>query len=167
MILDQIAQMVSRELDVDIYDNTRKREVVNGRVIYYRLAREFTPLSLREIAEIFKRHHATALHGYRSFSNFRLQPKIYYKELEAYERISKVLSKMKPEKKNKTKLEQIILEKEESWKKIFDFHLKVIEESLHERDQIEEKYDKLKRKHNNLMKYFSKYEPNAFDKYAV
>jgi hypothetical protein len=166
MILEEIAKMVSRELDVDIFKNTRKREVVYGRVIYYRLAREYTPLSLREIGSLFNRHHATALHGFKLFSAFRMQPKLYSKELDAYDKISKVLSKMKPEKK-KTKLEQIILEKEEEYNRIVMFHVKKTEEALHERDQIKEEYEKLKNKHNNLMKFFSKYESTAYERYAV
>ena len=111
MILNNIAEMVGKELKVNIYQKTRKQKNVFARVIYYRLAREYTPYSLQRIADVFNKDHATALHGFRTFDNFKLQPNLYQRELAAYKTIAKVLKKVKV-KKNETHIEKLIRDKE-------------------------------------------------------
>lgn len=111
MILDNIAKMVQEELNVNLYEKTRRQKVVYARVLYYRLAREFTPYSFQRIADVFNKNHATALHGFKSFESFKIQPSIYRQELRAYENISEVLKKVKVT-KEETHIEKIIREKE-------------------------------------------------------
>lgn len=111
MILNNIAEMVGKELKVNIYQKTRKQKNVFARSVYYRLAREYTPYSLQRIADVFNKDHATALHGFRMFDNFKIQPNLYQHELAAYETIGKVLKKVKVSKKE-THIEKLIREKE-------------------------------------------------------
>lgn len=111
MILNNIADMVGEELKTNLYQNNRKQKVIYARVIYYRLAREYTPYSLQRIADVFNKNHATALHGFRTFENFKLQPNLYQRELAAYKNIANVLKKVKVS-KNETHIEKLIREKE-------------------------------------------------------
>lgn len=111
MILKDIAGMVGEELQIDLYQKNRKQPVIYARVIYYRLAREYTPYSLQMIADVFNKNHATALHGFKMFENFKLQPKLYANELKAYKNIASVLEKVKIDKKE-THIEKLIKQKE-------------------------------------------------------
>jgi len=111
MILDNIAEMVAAELKTNLHQNNRKQRNVLARAVYYRLAREYTPYSLQRIADLFNKDHATALYGFRMFDNFKLQPNLYTRELQAYETIGKVLKKVKV-KKNETHIEKLIRYKE-------------------------------------------------------
>ena len=111
MILNNIAEMVGTELKIDLHQKNRKQPVIYARAIYYRLAREYTPYSLQRIADVFNKNHATALHGYKLFENFKMQPKLYAQELQAYKNIASVLEKVKVEKKE-THVERLIREKE-------------------------------------------------------
>jgi len=56
----------------DIFEDMhrRKRELVFRRFVTMYLLRKFTKLSLAEIGFIFGKDHATALHGYRTISDY-------------------------------------------------------------------------------------------------
>ena len=150
MILDNIAEMVGKELNVDLYDKSRKQRVVQARVVYYRLAREFTSYSLQRIADVFNKNHATALHGYKSFENFKLQNKLYSQELKAYENISEVLQKIKLDKKE-THIEKLIREKEEAEQ---------------QRDQAIEKASKVEYRLHRLVSFLNGYyKTDKYNKY--
>lgn len=110
-ILKDIADMVAADLKTNLYQKNRMQRNVTARAVYYRLAREFTPYSLQRIADLFDKDHATALYGYRMFENFKIQPKLYQRELESYETIAKVLKKVKVSKKE-THIEKLIRDKE-------------------------------------------------------
>lgn len=151
MILNNICEMVSNELKVNLRERTRKQRNVFARAIYYRLAREFTPYSLNKIADELDYDHATAIHGIRMFDSFKMQPKLYLHELAAYENISKILQTVKIE-KNETHLEKILRERTEL---------------IIDRQKHIEKYQALKEKHNRMLKYYSRFEKNALEKYGI
>lgn len=151
MILNNIADMVGKELKVNIYQKTRKQKNVFARSVYYRLAREFTPYSLQRIADIFDKDHATALHGFRMFDNFKMQPNLYKHELEAYKTIKEILKKVKV-KKNQSHLEVLINEKQEA---------------INERDKAVEEQQRVKNKLNRLVAFLNgKHKTDAYTKYA-
>lgn len=151
MILDNIAEMVAAELKTNLHQNNRKQKVIYARVIYYRLAREYTPYSLQRIADVFNKNHATALHGFRMFENFKLQPNLYQRELAAYETIGKVLKKVKV-KKNETHIEKLIRDKE------------VAEQ---ERDDAIELAEKTKYRLDRLIRFLNGfYKTDKYSKYA-
>jgi len=112
MILKNIAEMVGEELKIDLHQKNRKQPVIYARAIYYRLAREYTPYSLQRIADVFNKNHATALHGFKMFENFKIQPKLYAQELQAYKNIASVLEKVKVEKKETHIREKELAEKQ-------------------------------------------------------
>jgi len=151
MILNNIADMVGKELKVNIYQKTRKQKNVFARSVYYRLAREFTPYSLQRIADIFDKDHATALHGFRMFDNFKIQPNLYQHELAAYKTIKEVLKKVKV-KKNQSHLEVLINEKQEA---------------INQRDKAVEEQQRVKNKLNRLVAFLNgKHKTDAYTKYA-
>lgn len=67
--LKVLASIVSKACGLDIYRNTRKREYVFARMIYYKLANEviLPRMSLEQIGNGVKRDHATVIHALKSF----------------------------------------------------------------------------------------------------
>ena len=61
--LDELIDYVNETLDLDIRENTRKREVVDGRAFYYELARKLTNNSLHKIGDSLNKNHATVIHS--------------------------------------------------------------------------------------------------------
>tara|TARA_Y100001973_G_C5198660_1_gene336065 strand:- start:1543 stop:1992 length:450 start_codon:yes stop_codon:yes gene_type:complete len=146
--LEEIKDMVNAELRLDINSKTRKSQYVYARTVYYRLCKEFTGYSLYSIAGVLKKNHATVLHGLKMFNRFKLQPKLYSNELKAYQKIHKQLEDIAtPILKNET--------------------TSLTETIYNEKCDIEKKYKELKVKHNRMLKFFSKYEENAYEKYKV
>jgi len=65
-----IKEIVDNYFELNLKRNTRKRQYVEARAIFYKLCREFTKLSLEEIGEQVDRDHASVLHGIRSLNNW-------------------------------------------------------------------------------------------------
>jgi len=61
-----IKQIVDDYFKLEISTNTRKREYVEARAIFYKLCKEFTKLSLEEIGTKVGRDHASVLHGIKT-----------------------------------------------------------------------------------------------------
>lgn len=153
-ILQEIKHLVEKELQLNLDYKTRKREYVFARAVYYRLCHEFTKCSLTAIGKEVNKDHATVIHGLKIFKEFNLFPSMYQSELKAYNNIYPTLKKVSDELKDnmpETLLERITNERQEM---------------MNERNKSIEDYNTLKDKHNKLLKYFSKYEKNAYDKYA-
>lgn len=66
MKLQDIKNFIDTEFDIDISKNTRKREYVEARCLYYKLAKEYTKLTLERIGAVLNRDHATVLHGLKN-----------------------------------------------------------------------------------------------------
>lgn len=93
MKLLDIKQFVDDEFAIDIARNTRKREYVEARSLYYKLAKENTRLSLERIGGFIRRDHATVLHG---LNNVWYQAIVGNEEiLESYDKFKSVLSRHK------------------------------------------------------------------------
>ncbi len=67
---DTIKQIVESYFEINISRNTRKRQYVEARAIYFKLCREFTQLSLGQIGKSVNRDHASVLHGVRSINTW-------------------------------------------------------------------------------------------------
>jgi len=67
---DTIKELVTNYFNLDITRKTRKRPYVEARAYYYRLMREYTPLSLEQIGKEVHRDHASVLHGMKSLYNW-------------------------------------------------------------------------------------------------
>jgi hypothetical protein len=67
---DTIKQIVESYFEISISRNTRKRQYVEARAIYFKLCRIFTQLSLEQIGKSVNRDHASVLHGIRSINTW-------------------------------------------------------------------------------------------------
>ena len=67
---DTIKQIVESYFEISISRNTRKRQYVEARAIYFKLCRIFTQLSLEQIGKSVNRDHASVLHGVRSINTW-------------------------------------------------------------------------------------------------
>lgn len=61
--ISQIKVEVAKKLGLSLNRNTRKREYVYARAIYFKLCREFSHATLSSIGKSVNRDHASVLHG--------------------------------------------------------------------------------------------------------
>ena len=66
--LNKIERFVNANLDIEINTNTRKRPIVDGRFLFFALARKCTELSLQKIGSYLTKDHASVLHGVKMFN---------------------------------------------------------------------------------------------------
>ena len=67
---ETIKEIVENYFEISISRNTRKRQYVEARAIYFKLCRIFTQLSLEQIGKSVNRDHASVLHGVRSINTW-------------------------------------------------------------------------------------------------
>ena len=67
---EMIKETVDNYFEVNLKRNTRKRNYVEARAIFYKLCREFTKMSLEQIGEQVNRDHSSVLHGIRCLNNW-------------------------------------------------------------------------------------------------
>ena len=67
---ETIKEIVESYFEISISRNTRKRQYVEARAIYFKLCRIFTQLSLEQIGKSVNRDHASVLHGVRSINTW-------------------------------------------------------------------------------------------------
>jgi len=79
-----IKSMIEQKCLVHLNKNTRKRNVVYARAIYFKLLKEFTKMTLESIGETVNRDHSSVLYGINKFEQLQ-----FYKEpvLSVYEEI--------------------------------------------------------------------------------
>ena len=75
--LIKIERYVNIALGININQKNRKRPIVDGRFLYFAIARKTTELSLERLGMHLKKDHATALHGINMFNNVLLLDKRY------------------------------------------------------------------------------------------
>ena len=65
---NQIKELILKELKVDISEQSRKREIIEARALYFYLVRKiYTKRSLQSIAADFDMNHATVVHALKNF----------------------------------------------------------------------------------------------------
>ena len=67
MNLETIKKIVENVTNIDITKESRKREIVEARCIYYKISKLYTKSSLDKIGELLNKNHATVLHGIKKF----------------------------------------------------------------------------------------------------
>jgi hypothetical protein len=68
---NQIKELILKELKVDITETCRKREIIEGRALYFYLVRKlYKKRSLQSIAADFDMNHATVVHSLKNFSMY-------------------------------------------------------------------------------------------------
>jgi menaquinone-dependent protoporphyrinogen IX oxidase len=88
MKCDKLKQIIEYETGLDLSRNTRRREYVQARGIYYYILRKETNMSLQSISETVKKNHATILHSVNHFDNWLVADpdlkKIYKRVLKSF-----------------------------------------------------------------------------------
>ena len=69
-MLEEIIDYTNKVFELDIKEDTRRREYVEARAFYYAVARKVTPISLKQIGKPLKKDHATVLYNLRNTVNF-------------------------------------------------------------------------------------------------
>jgi len=85
MKLELIEDLVVKEFQNDFTIPVRTQQNVYQRAIYYRICREFTNKTIKDIGYSIGRDHATVLHGIKLFKNFEMWGE--YKLLDSYAKI--------------------------------------------------------------------------------
>ena len=86
--LDDVYNIYSKYVPVDIKSNTRLREVVDYRVFFFKLCLDYTTATNTKIASFANRHHSTVNHYVNNFDSFSLNNKKAY---NVYVRVEKEL----------------------------------------------------------------------------
>ena len=73
--LIKIHKYVNASLGIEIKQTTRKRDITDGRFLFFAIARETTDLSLGRIGMYLNRDHATVIHGVNMFNDVLLLDK--------------------------------------------------------------------------------------------
>jgi len=64
----KIKELILKELRVDITEQSRKREIIEARALYFYLVKKiYTKRSLQSIASDFDMNHATVVHALKNF----------------------------------------------------------------------------------------------------
>tara|TARA_Y100000114_G_C11751238_1_gene324434 strand:+ start:1099 stop:1512 length:414 start_codon:yes stop_codon:yes gene_type:complete len=111
----RIKKLVNKFLDIDITKNTRTREYVYGRSIYFKLCREFTHATLEEIGQSVGRNHASVIHGLSVFDVMAVYKDTvlsYYKDLKniLLDKSKEDLKKYNDETYYKIKYDELLIE---------------------------------------------------------
>lgn len=61
--ITDILQMVEMHTGLDLRKQSKKRVYVYSRWVYFKLSKDLTPYSLREIGELVGQDHSTVIHG--------------------------------------------------------------------------------------------------------
>ena len=84
---EKIKNLVESELGIDITSKSRKRELVYARAIYFKICKDRTNLSLKDIGKTMQLDHATVLHAITNiFPAFEMYNPEY---MDIYNRIIK------------------------------------------------------------------------------
>jgi len=67
---EMIKEIVEQHYQLKLETNTRKREYVEARSIYYKLLREKTRLPLSHIGKTLNKDHATVLHSLKNLKDW-------------------------------------------------------------------------------------------------
>ena len=116
--LADIKHFVENELEVNISMNTRKREYVYARAIFFKLCREFSHQTLSKIGEFVGRDHASVMHGLYVFDvivlhNASILNSYTKVRNKIFEETEDGLSKYNRENYYKIKYEQLLEEHQE------------------------------------------------------
>ena len=64
-----IRNAVNTAFNRQIQEESRRRDVVYSRAIYYKLAKDYSGKSLAKIGKAVNKDHATVIHGLKLFEN--------------------------------------------------------------------------------------------------
>ena len=77
--LQGILAMVSRRALLKLHKPHRAKEYVYSRAVFFKLARDFTRHSFKEIGEIVDKDHASVMHGMKVYDSLVFNKDLKYK----------------------------------------------------------------------------------------
>lgn len=92
MELKQIRELVELELNTDLINTSRKREIVYARNLYFKLAKDYTNFPYSEIGNEIGKNHATVIHGYKTCTEVML--KFDAKFIESHRKLTRILNRI-------------------------------------------------------------------------
>lgn len=94
-VLDAIKIIVEGELDINIYGDSRKRNLVDARIIYAKLSREYN-YSFKSIGEPIGKDHSTIIHYMKNF-DWLFSSDTEFREMYIYlkEKVKDIIPKIK------------------------------------------------------------------------
>lgn len=97
MEANELKLIINDELSVNIEVNTRERNIVEARAMYFTILKHNTNLTLKAIGESVGRDHATVLYAVRNFPIWLEQNPYLKKSYDiVLEKIQKEYKKLKP-----------------------------------------------------------------------
>ena len=70
MELKQIREIVESHIKIDLSNKSRIQKFVYARAMYFKLCREYTLFSYKDIGASIKKNHATVIHGVKLFDDW-------------------------------------------------------------------------------------------------
>jgi hypothetical protein len=99
---EEIKELIEKITRTNLSVKSRKREIVDYRIVAFKLTRELTNLSLAAIGRLYNKDHATVLHGLKKFEVLKDQSQ-FKNSLRLYNRCFSILLDIpEPKKNNKT-----------------------------------------------------------------
>ena len=118
-MLRQIKALVEIETKIkDISVKSRKRNIVNARVMYYYLSRKYTSASYERIAGYLNRNHATAIHSLKNYDSWKFAMFDYSKELEKLHSIERLIPEIAVQEVEISELRSMVKEKDAEIKRL-------------------------------------------------
>ena len=90
MRLEKIKEAVEIQIDEQLNNKTRKREMVYARAVYFKLCKQHTRASLSRIGKSVEKDHATVLHGIKIYNDLIEK----YEDLSEYREMYNMLDKI-------------------------------------------------------------------------
>jgi hypothetical protein len=70
-ITQRLKEIVLNETNIDVNINSRKREVIEIRALYFKLLKEYNPfLTLEQIGNTVEKNHATVIHSLKKYNMY-------------------------------------------------------------------------------------------------
>jgi len=102
-ITERLKEIILAETNIDITQETRKRNIIELRALYYTLIKHFkSKLTLTDIAESVNKNHATVLHGLKNYDMYQQ----YNDELRELKRV--IIKQMQEENIEQTKDNKVL-----------------------------------------------------------
>jgi|TARA_B110000908_G_scaffold23710_1_gene27027 hypothetical protein len=108
--IKQVLEAVEAETGLNLRGSSRVRELVYARSVYYKLCGELTSEGCFAIARLVGRHHATVLHGLKTFEVVAMYGGAHF---DAYNKIKNSVHVIKQKKDYRDKFVKLLMEHRE------------------------------------------------------
>lgn len=142
--LQGILGMVTRRSQLKLHKFSRAKEYVYSRAIFFKLAREFTNFSFKEIGDMVDKDHATVMHGLKVYDSIVFNKDTRY--IKIYEECEVILNSIRENREVQNPRELFTEEDEETeyWRVRYEKMANMYIEKAEELKKYKDKYLKSK-----------------------